>query len=124
MTRGGPATLACAIERPLLGLRLLDHEMRQRRSEAISVPRGTAAELKWEEIYVSHFLARRFPEHYGMFAGNPFPVQFESGSMPANDGVWLDKDQCLSPSQPQPPQSDSKESVRSGKSGLRTAVQH
>jgi hypothetical protein len=70
------------------------------------------------------FLARRFPTHYGMFAGNPLPVQFESGSMPADDGVWLDKDQCLSPSRPQPPQSDPKESVRSGKSGLRIAVRH
>ena len=70
------------------------------------------------------FLARRFPTHYGVFAGNPFPMQFESGSTPADDGVWLDKDQCLSPSRPQPPQSVPKESVRSRKSLLRIAVRH
>src|SRR5580658_8981711 len=65
------------------------------------------------------FLARRFPSNNGMFARNPFPIQFESGSMPADDRVWLDKYQCLSPSLPHPPHSDPKQSVGLGKPRLR-----
>jgi hypothetical protein len=41
--------------------------------------------------------------------------------MSTNDSPWLDKDQCLLPSTPEPPQDYPEQSARNSKSGLRTS---
>ena len=48
----------------------------------------------------------------------PRPIQFETGTVPTNDGLRLDKDQCLPPAGPEPPQDNPEQSVRSFKSRM------
>ncbi len=76
------------------------------------------------EDQLTQFRARRLSSNYGMFAREPFPIHLEAGTMPTHDSVWLDQDQNLSPSRPQPAQYNPKESVGSGKSWLRMAPRH
>src|SRR5580658_7502518 len=52
----------------------------------------------------------------------PGPIRFKSGTMPANDCLWLDENQRLLPSRPEPPQHHLEQSVRSGQSRLRTSL--
>jgi hypothetical protein len=49
----------------------------------------------------------------------PHQIQFESRAMPADDGLRLNKDQCLLPPRPKPPQHHPEQFVRSGKPRLR-----
>jgi hypothetical protein len=48
----------------------------------------------------------------------PRPIQFESCPMPADDRLRLDKNQCLPPTRPEPPQYHPKQLIESGKPRL------
>lgn len=65
------------------------------------------------------FFARRPSSHAHSTPGDPFPVQLESGAMPADDGFRLDEDQCALPSRPETPQQMPKQFAESRKSRLR-----
>jgi hypothetical protein len=67
----------------------------------------------------AQFPADTFSPSSGSMPRNPRPIQLEPRSMPTNDSLWLDKDQRLLPSRPEPAQCHPEQSVRSCKSRLR-----
>ena len=81
-----------------------------------SPPCGVLRDHAEDEI--AQLLTRGFPSHTDTFARVPVPIQPEPGPVPAQDGVWLDKEQGSSPSRPQSPQSNPKQSVGRRKSWL------
>ena len=56
------------------------------------------------EDEVAQFPAHAFSSRMGRLPRDPRPIQLESYPMPANDSLWLDKDQCPLPSRPYAPQ--------------------
>jgi hypothetical protein len=51
--------------------------------------------LRELEDQLAEFRARRFAPNGNMFAGQPFPIQFEFGPMPAHDGVGLKRSKAF-----------------------------
>src|ERR1700694_632435 len=56
----------------------------------------------------------RFPAGSGVGTRDPFPVQLESGTMPANHGLGLHNDKNTSPFGPESPQDDPEQTVMDG----------
>jgi hypothetical protein len=59
-------------------------------------------------------LPYRFPAGSGVGTRDPFPVQLESGAMPANHGLGLHNDKNPSPTGPELPQDDPEQTVMDG----------
>jgi hypothetical protein len=68
---------------------------------------------------ITQFLADTFPSHANPMARKPLPVQLEPRPVPADNGLWLHKDQRLLPSRPEPQQHYPKQFVRYGETRLR-----
>src|ERR1035437_297993 len=52
----------------------------------------------------AQFPADMLSSHGNSMPRKPRPIQLEPRTMPANDSLRLDKDQCAFPSRPEPPQ--------------------
>ena len=70
----------------------------------------------------AQFSADAFSSHAVSMPREPSPIQLESGPMPANNGLWLDKNQRLFPSRPEPLQDYPKQFVWSSKPRLRVPL--
>jgi hypothetical protein len=75
---------------------------------------GNHAEDELAQLYADMLSPRRRP-----MLRRPGPIRFESGAVPAHNRLWLDKDQCLFPSRPEPFQYHPEQSVENSKSWLR-----
>ena len=61
----------------------------------------------------------RFPAGSGVSTRDPFPIQLESGAMPANHGLGMHNDKNTSPIGPESPQDDPEQTVMDSQPGPR-----
>src|ERR1019366_5257913 len=68
---------------------------------------------------LAQFDADASSPHASPVPREPRPIQLEPCSVPANNSLWLDEDQCMFPSWPEAPQHHPEQSVGRRKSRLR-----
>ena len=84
-------------------------------------PRGAPSGIlcNHAEDDFSQVLADASSTHAGSMPREPRPIQLGPCTVPANNGLRLDEDQCPLPSRPEPPQDQPEQLVGHGKSRLR-----